>query len=580
MRVGSRKVPLAWSFIPLIATIFLYIFTLSPTVGFIDSGELTTVCHTLGVAHPTGYPLYTVIGRLFSLLPLNSVAWRINLYSATFGSLAVFILFWLLYLHTGATIPSLVGSLLFGFSSTHWSVASSGEVYALTLFLLSCLLLTLSRWRENEKYVFLFFFLLGLSFTNHLVIICAAIPGVVYLLFVQEKTPTRILMWIGLFLLGLSLYLYLPIRAAQEPLMNWGNPNTLEKLLWHISGKQYRVWMFSQPLGAVMERISSYGWLLLDQYPFYIIWLLVPGFVHLFRKNWKFGLLLAAIPIIDVGYAINYDIPDINPYFLPSFFVFALVLGFGVPFVAKYLRAATPVLLLLPLTVLWMNYKRADQSENYLAHDYAMNVFRSAERNGIIITNLWDIYSPTLYLQHIEEERQDLCIIDKELLRRSWYFDYLEAQYPWLLENSRAEVDSFLVLLHDFEHGRLKDVTEIQRRFIKMINSFIEKNRGERPVYLSFLNSSDRDAPFMVPNLPRLPVGLLYRLDDTERYYPAPWDEFVLRGVSDPSIHKDERANFIISHYRRMLLHRTLYLKHLNRPQEADSLLNSLPSLR
>ena len=59
-----------------------YVLTLCPTVSWYDSGELISACYNLGIAHPTGYPLYTIFGRIFSLLPLGNSAFRVNILSA------------------------------------------------------------------------------------------------------------------------------------------------------------------------------------------------------------------------------------------------------------------------------------------------------------------------------------------------------------------------------------------------------------------------------------------------------------------------------------------------------------------
>ena len=115
----------------------VYLKTLSPTVGFVDSGELTTVAYTLGIAHPTGYPLYTLLGRLFTLLPFGSIAWRVNIASAFFASLSTLFLYLLsknLFTRmlsggeanataTATVLSSFITALLFAFSTTLWSHA-------------------------------------------------------------------------------------------------------------------------------------------------------------------------------------------------------------------------------------------------------------------------------------------------------------------------------------------------------------------------------------------------------------------------------------------------------------------------
>ena len=107
-----------------------------------------------------------------------------------------------------------------------------------------------------------------------------------------------------------------------------------------------------------------------------------------------------------------------------------------------------------------------------------------------------------------------------------------------------------------------------------MINSFIYKNLGERPVYITFLSSSDPDAHSIAPDLLRLPVGLLYQLSDDERYHPFSWDKIVLRGIRDPSIYKDRRTEIIIANYPTMMIQRSLYLKNLGRAEESEWLFN------
>jgi len=92
---SKRKVVLACAFLFLVDFI-IYFLTLAPAVQFIDSGELAVVCQSLGIAHPTGYPLYTLLGRLFSLLPLEDTIFRVSFMSLLFTCFASVALFFLL----------------------------------------------------------------------------------------------------------------------------------------------------------------------------------------------------------------------------------------------------------------------------------------------------------------------------------------------------------------------------------------------------------------------------------------------------------------------------------------------------
>ena len=158
-----------------LATLALYLRTLLPSVGQADTFEFQVVVPRLAVAHPTGYPLYVLLGKLFTLLPVGNVAWRMNLASAVYATAAVLVLYALLLRlaaprqdlarpgrrqahsarRTGQTttrwLPAFVAALAFAFSSTFWSQAVIAEVYTLHNLLVAAILwLLLSRIKTSE----------------------------------------------------------------------------------------------------------------------------------------------------------------------------------------------------------------------------------------------------------------------------------------------------------------------------------------------------------------------------------------------------------------------------------------------
>ena len=357
----------------------VYLRTLSPTVGFVDSGELTTVAYTLGIAHPTGYPLYTLLSRLFTLIPFGSIAWRVNLASAFFASLAVLFVYLLSKIlldnRTGregftATATATATALLFSFSSTLWSQAVVAEVYSLTAFLSSLLLYLVVRFTNNESREgvlrlrriepLLFFFIFGLSLGNHMTILTVAIPCVIYL-FLKSKAVSgqrpavshltfNILHFSFFILLGLSLYLYLPIRSSQDPILNWGEPKTLTQFFWHISGKQYKVWFLSSSPSVLIQHLQQFLKIWFDQFTPYLLPLCILGIFLLFIKSKGIGLLLLSIFLLNLFYGINYDIPDIDAFFLPLFFITAIWVGGGILIIMSVLPKGFSLLfVLLPL---------------------------------------------------------------------------------------------------------------------------------------------------------------------------------------------------------------------------------------
>jgi hypothetical protein len=533
-----------------ILVFLVYLKTLAPTVSFIDSGELAAVCHTLGVAHPTGYPLFTLLGWLFSRIPTAAEEIvRLNLMAAFFNAAGVFVFFHVMYLilsliaqrsslfrtkdtealKVGLLAASTGGALLLGFSETYWSQAVSIEVYSLHVLFLSLNLLTflratfakevhLSSDEDDSRRWYVFAFVLGLSFTNHMTTILLA-PGLIYLYFsTQGGGPTswkRIGRMAVPFLIGLSVYFYLPIRASQSPTLNWGNTVSLERFLWHVTGKQYRVWItwFTESAGRQFNHFLDS---LPAEFAYAGLALAVPGLWLLWKSQRRLFYASAILFVTCVMYAINYDIHDIDSYFLLAYVVLALWAGAGLLFAYTWiltrigLRKVASVFLIAAVGIIpaFFHYSRNDESNNYLVEDYTANMFASLQPNALVLSFQWDYWlAASYYYQLVKGVRTDVAVVDKELLRRSWYLKELEERYPWLIRASRMEVDAFEKELFKFEHELPYNPAVIQARFVEMITSFIRKSMSDRPVYVTH-----EIEPEFTTHLQRVPEGLAFRL--------------------------------------------------------------------
>jgi hypothetical protein len=541
----------------------IYWTTLAPTVSFIDSGELATVVTILGIAHPTGYPLFTLVGHIFSMLPIaNEIIYRLNLMAAFFCASSIFFFYKLILLlvretylvDTGnfpqkidrnnfyAYVPAIAGAFILAFSKTFWAQATSIEVYSIHTFFLSLLLFVLTKAMslqkttnrsqgkggiEINKYWLLFVFLLGLSFSNHMTTILL-VPGVLYIYFATfgfSKSSLRAGVSLGItFFLGLTVYLYLPIRAASSPSLNWGNPVDLEKIIWHVSGKQFRIWMFSS-----MESAGKQFNYFIHGLPneFYLIFLpaLVIGvfltsilFIgcvfYVLKDNTKIFFLTSILFISCVFYSINYDIHDIDSYFLLAYFSIAIWISLGIGWTIRKIQKKVMLIVVSVLIVIaglvpvYLNYKQNDESKNYLVEDYTKNVFDCIEPNGIILSYQWDYFvSASYYMQTVEKYRRDIIVIDKELLRRSWYFKQLLKLYPEIIKKSIPEIEAFLLELYKFEHELPYSFEIIEQRYSEVIKSIIEKNIDSRPIYVTA-----EIEPQYLAGYEKVPTGLCFRL--------------------------------------------------------------------
>jgi tetratricopeptide (TPR) repeat protein len=546
-----------------LAAFCMYLWTLAPSVTFIDSGELAAVACTLGIAHPTGYPLFTLLGWMFSRLPIGTEeVVRLNMMSALFCAAGVY--FFTLLVHgilavvaqgplgsrlrsreiaVRMVLPGAVAAgVLLAFSETVWATATSVEVYSLHLLLLSLILLLFVRAAvPAEPGTFgggvwlLAAFVIGLGFTNHMTTVLLA-PGLLYLYFATQgggrPAWSRIIRMVPPFLLGLSVYAYLPLRAAQSPLLNWGNPVTLERLLWHFSGKQYRVWIFSSTEAA--GRQFQY---FLQSLPAEFAYAgLLPALVGLLVL-WKFHRRLAFSTILlftgCVLYAINYDIHDIDSYFLLAYLMVALWAGVGFFAVAFWVRQrwggpgrfALVVVFIVAFAPFALHSQRADESNNRLVEDYTMNILRPLPPNALIFSYQWDYWlSATYYYQLVRNVRTDVAVVDKELLRRSWYFNELEHRYPWLIADSRSEVAAFLKELDKFEHDLPYDPAVIQGRYVNLISSMMRRSMATRPVYVTHEIEQE-----FTSGLQRVPEGLAFRLVTDTLFHPSARPVFAYR---------------------------------------------------
>ena len=126
--------------------------------------------------------------------------------------------------------------------------------------------------------------------------------------------------------------------------------------------------------------------------------------------------------------------------------------------------------------------------------------------------------------QHVRGIRRDVAVVDKELLRRSWYLTQLERAYPWLIQASRPEVEAFSRELYKFEHDLPYNPAVIQARFVEMIRSFVLKSMATREVYVTA-----EIEPEFTAGLQRVPEGLAFRLTADSLFHPSVRPRFQVR---------------------------------------------------
>ncbi|MFC2131950.1 hypothetical protein ACFLSQ_10990, partial [Bacteroidota bacterium] len=254
---------------------------------------------------------------------------------------------------------------------------------------------------------------------------------------------------------------------------------------YHFSGKQYQVWMFSDSTVMKENIVKFFESILLQVAWIGIIPLLIGIAVSFMKsKTLFFGIIILILTCI--AYAVNYSIHDIESYFVTAFAGLMLFIGIGLWKFAKMVPNLAYALLALPVISLALNYNYNDRSDDYLVPEYTKILFQKLEPNAMILSSQWDFWvSAAWYMQRIDGFRTDVVIIDKELLRRTWYLDQIKRWYPERIKSCEEAINDYLVDLELFESGRDYSPVSIQSKFISLLNCFVDENYEEYPCYLT-----------------------------------------------------------------------------------------------
>ena len=432
----------------------LYLLTLAPTVVtvFDDSLEFQLVTYLLGVAHPPGYPLYTLLGWLFTRLPFGDVAYRVNLMSAVFGALTVSLTYLIgLELIVGSWQPkekysadvrqvwgevlaALIGALALATSPVFWSQATVAEVYTLNAAFMAGLLWLLIRGKypPSENSLLAVAFLCGLSLTHHRTTVLV-LPAIAYYLWPQIKTwkPRTIIKIAVALVAPLLLYLYIPLRGRVGSL-DGTYVNTLEGFWKQVSASGYGVFIFGNPFEA--ERgVEFYLSLFLEQFGVMGLAAGLLGLIVLSRSRAR-GLTLIAFAT-HLVFNLLYRVTDIEVFFIPTFIIWSIWVGVGAGWLLtgyawarmgrlSWLRL--PVALLAGLLLLGQfiasvrgHLPQMDRSNNWAVYNYGLDMIHQPLQPNAAIVGILGEMTLVRYFQETEGLRPDLLLVpaDREANR-------------------------------------------------------------------------------------------------------------------------------------------------------------------
>lgn len=431
---GSTEILWKWGgtalsfFLPFV----VYLRTLAPTVYGLDSAELTTGAYCLGLVHVPGYPLYLLIGHLFTRLPIGNVGYRMNLMSAFFGALAIALFYLVLYKLCRRPLAALAAVLFLAFSFFFWSPAVMAEVYTLHLFMMAALILTVLVWQEQRqtRWLYLLALLFGLSLGNHLATVLL-LPGLLCLILVTDRKqflrPRHLLVMALLVACGLSVYLYLPLRYAARPpgvgameiqIASW------QDLLDVVSGRVFWGLVFAYDWQEIPGQVADYLYCLWGN--FLGIGLIVGalGAIVSARARRHLAAALALIFLANTLFYIGYGAGDKRIMFGPTYAIWAIWIGLGYDWfldkidpiaTATWARLASslvPWLFVgLAILALLINYPYADLSDDRRTYERAVQIIDTVEPGAYVLAASWFEVAPLEYLHVVEQRRLDVTVL-------------------------------------------------------------------------------------------------------------------------------------------------------------------------
>ena len=438
-------------FLLIITTFTVYLSTMAPVVYLGDSGELTAGAFALGVPHASGYPLYSLLGKIFCMLPLGNIGFRMNLMSGFFLTLTVLLVYTIILRATSSALSAAVAALFLAFTPLFWSQSVSAEVYPLHIFFLALMIRLLWWWENNRAFrsLLVFVFVTGLSFGNHLQTVMLA-PAVLFFIISGDKIVLfRLRNFIAItlfFVLALTLYLYLPIRTDAGAAIHWGDPDSIERFLAHVTARAHRgTYVFSIGLPGYASRAvetiraigTQYGVLLL-----LALW----GWLKLPSMRWK--VFFVVLVFFDFAYTVFLNIIslEITPFSLNTTIVIAILLGIGVNDIlrltSQWQKIGTNVkksikfaCCMLPAIPFLSNYCICNQRHNYSAYEHTVNIFRTAEPGSTVFLDGDNNVFPVVYGRMVEGMGAGVTLYDYQNLIFRWTLN----KYPFTFKGTWKE---------------------------------------------------------------------------------------------------------------------------------------------
>lgn len=525
-----------------------FIFFQLRTVYGGDSGDFLSAAAVWGIAHPPGYPLYTLLaGILHNFFSLGTPAWRVAFLSSIPAALTVFYFYKLLRLFFSNFI-SLTCSLFLSFLYPFWLYSEVVEVFSLNnFFIVGLTYLTFKYLKtNNKKYIYLFFLTLGASFSHHHIVIFL-LPA---LFFIWRKSLNKKNLKLALLIIpGLLFYLYLPIAASKNPAINWGNPSTLNNFFNVFLRRGYGTFLANPNIekGIWRRFFSTFAFLKfwLADFSYFSLIIIIYGFISSFfiekkivKKLWKYTIVSFLSFLFFLFYASfslynDFSVATFERFLIVPYIFSLILLAFSLSFVEKELfkyfknKSKRKVVLLLFYTTLFIIFPLRSFVKNYnkiiilkndlTAEQFAYDILNTLEEeSGVFLVSDTTWFDTAYVYYSLGYKKDEIKLLNWFSLSSDYYQDYLKKEYPQLVFKKTDEA---------------------------VFENFVENNWQQIPIYIVPENN--------IEGFKLVPFGLLFRY---YRENDLPSVDYVINKNDELwNIYQDPYSNSL-SHYKNLFL--------------------------
>lgn len=529
----------------LLAVFQVYLVTAYPVFRNDDSPETTTVSYTLGIAHPPGYPLFTLAGKIFTLIPVASQGFRMNIFAGFLSILVLLVTYFILIKNLQMifeqknTAFCLGGMLALAFSYIFWNLGTGakGGIYIFNLLFLSLCTYYVFRLfnKFGHKYIYMIFYIYGLSLSHHWPNSIVLAPVFLYFVYRhREKMKTgNWLLTAAFFAAGLTPYIYLPIRAMGNTAFKMGYPVGVKNFLGFIALLDYHALKEAAP-DRYFFQMKAAVLFLIKNYSAFVI-LALPGTYIIYKKSKKTFYYYTAVflfTVVSVVVLFNKAnrllIWMIDNYLMPAAYIILFFIVTGAVFTMnkiqtekkkiKYASAAVMILLLAFMAA--VNFRKNDGSRDYVLYDYGHNILKTMEPGSFYLPEGDYNSMPLYYIRNIEHDGMDIGF------EPIGFF-----AYPWAVRDFALKYGGISLICGDFRYC-VKSI----------IDNFIDKSSIYRTAYFD-----------LVPNnngfYPETQKGVLLKMVKYfEKISTAIYDEYSYRGIYRESVRDIMNLN-IMSEY-------------------------------